>query len=455
MSQKVILSEQTISLFSGEENKYFCDNIDIIKSNPRDHQKCNEALKTINGILSRCFNIKVSSTILDTRYDNDFFGVNIYPEYKDMRRLIDIICNDYSENEIVVDEVIYEKPIDAVKAVWRDIHEWHMDLDAKLFYDLSHRFNPKEIVALILYQIEQTVFSYDTPINVYRGIKFIMLNSSYTTQALSRATICRNFYIIPFIQACGFVNFRSVVCADSIINQSESLLNDYNGFLNKVVTFYSSSLIDRPENELRDKISYILNWVFESINDLKHQMFILKKHLKEQIVAEKSFYVKNLLTSIYKQFASNDINSVTTESFMPVTEERKVLNEKMELARIEKIFKPIIESAESNMLDKNGKCKRVTDENIDILRLEIGKIENIDDKIYYMEKVYDYLNIVNYSLDLLTDKDSRHRVRDSKDKLEKQKEALMKIREAIINKQVGVERYGLFMKTRVPEGYEG
>lgn len=467
MSHKVILTEQTLSLLSGDENKYLCDNIDIIKDNPINIRACDDALATVNKIISRCFNIKVTSSILDTTGDNDFFGINVYPEYKEMRRIIDIICDDFSNDEISVDGVIYERPVDAVNAVWRNIREWHIDYDSKLFYDLSHRFTPKEIVSLIVYQIEQTVMSFYIPQTVYRSIKYMMLNSSYGTQSISRSTLCRNFYIIPFIQACSFVNFKSKLDEDSMITESEELVKHYCSFLNKVVTSYSSSLIDKTDKEFKDKISYILSWVFEAIADLKYQMFMLKKQLKEQIVAEKSFYVKNLLITIYRQFAAHEITDITTESvsiplnntvrpsYGNMSDERIALDEKYAMTKFCKKLQAVAEEAQSQLLDKLGRCKKVSQEEIDILRLEVDKIRSVDDKIYYMEKVYDKLSIVNYALTLIGDKDTKGKVKDSKEKLEKQRDALMEIREMIIAKRIAPERYGLFVKTQVPEEYQG
>lgn len=442
---------------NGEEYKYFCDNIDIIKDSPSSTVACNDALRAISHILGRCFNIEVTLTILDTRLDNEFFGVNMYPDYQRMRELIDIICNDTNEEDIIIKGQSYARPIDAIDAVWRDIDKWHIDLDAKLFYDLSHRFNPKEIVALIISRVENTIFSFDIPRTVYRSIRYMMLNSSYSTQALSRSTLCRNFYIIPFIQACGFVNYKMELDEASLLRQNERFVIIYNEALTKIVTGYTSSIIDRKPSELKDKITYILGWVFEAVTDLKYQMSILKKHLEEQINAEKSFYVKNLLITIYRQFAGHDIHEITSEAFVPVvdTPELKKLNEAYSMRKFTDEAKAILENSQSQLLDKLGRCKRVTQEEIDILRLEIDKIQSVDDKIYYMEKVYDKLAIVEYALTLIGEKDTKGKVRDTKDKLLKQREMLMEIRQAIIAKTIAPERYGLFVKTSMPEGYEG
>ena len=449
-------SIEALTPVTGAEYKYLCENIDIIKENKTNTYVINNALKSIGNILSRCFDMKVTTTILDTLSDNEFTAISIYPEFKDIRTIVGITCGDM--DPIVVDGNEYESPREAIKQVWMNNNDWHIDFDGKIFYDLSHRFTTREIAALLIYQIENTVFCTYKVETVYRCIKHMILNIDYRTNCIAKSSLCRNFFIIPFIQACGFVNFRSELEDESLFNKVESLHRDYLSALTKITTYYSSSLINKPSYELKDRVSYILTWVFEAINDLKYSMLILKKSLKEQIAAEKSFYVKNLLVTIFNQFEFNDFSDVVAESTTMrfANQVPKEAIEAMEMQKLTKYWnslQAVGESAESKLLDNLGRCKRVTQEEIDVLRLEVEKIECVDDKIYYMEKVYDKLAIIDNALSLIGDNDTKGMVRDTKARLLKQKEQLMMIRDIIINKKISPERYGLFIK--YPAGYEG
>jgi hypothetical protein len=181
-------------------------------------------------------------------------------------------------------------------------------------------------------------------------------------------------------------------------------------------------------------------------------MEFLKRTLGEQINAEKSYYVKNVLVSILRQFSSTDPNAVE-ESYAPSTPESRAIKEAMFMDVVVKEMNEVAHQDEQKLLDKLGRCKRVTQEEIDVLRLEIEKIQSVDDKIYYMEKVYDKLHIVDYALTLIGDNDTKGKVRDSKQKLLKQKEQLLEIRDLIVARRISPERYGLFVK--YPAGYEG
>ena len=449
-------SIEALTPMIGAEHKYLCENIDIIKENRTNQIVINNALKAIGNVLSRCYDIKVTFSVLDTLNDADFFGMNVYPEFKDMRTVVGITCGDL--DPIVIDGIEYTSPKEAIKKVWSNNSDWHIDFDGKIFYDLSHRFTAREIVALLIYKIESTIFCTYRVETIYKCIKHMLLNIDYRTNCIAKSSLCRNFFIIPFIQACSFVNFISEIDEDSIMTRCEPLAKDYLTALTKITTYYSSGLIDRPSYELKHSIAYIINWVFESINDLKHSMLILKKALKEQIVAEKSYYVKNLLVTIFNQFAYYDFADVVSESselvgVKQVPQSAIQIREDQKLLTYWNQLQAVGESADTKLLDNLGRCKRVTQEEIDVLRLEVQKIESVDDKIYYMEKVYDKLAIVDNALSIIGDREAKGLVRDSKDKLLKQKEQLMSIREMIINKKITPERYGLFIK--YPAGYEG
>ena len=148
---------------------------------------------------------------------------------------------------------------------------------------------------MMLYKIEQTVFSCENVMIVYKSIRHITLNVDHRTAAISKSVRCRNFFMIPILQSCDFTNFKSELPLESIFEVSGELKKDYMAFLTKVATEYSSSIINRPSYELKQDITTIMTWVMEAINDLKYTMELLKKILDRQIIAEKSYYVNGFL----------------------------------------------------------------------------------------------------------------------------------------------------------------
>ena len=452
MSKFMLSDIRMLTPGTGEEHRYLCECIDTIKSNRTNVAVLNEQLDAIGRILSRCFDMNIGISILDTVSDDEFFGLNIYPSLDTARSIVDVACDTVSSDNIVYNGVNYDHPSDVVKAIWQNNRDWNIDFDGKVFFSYSQMLTPREIVAMMLYKIEQTVFCCENVMLVYKSIRHITLNVDRRTSSIAKSVRCRNFFMIPILQSCGFTNFKSELPLESIFEASSELKKDYLAFLTKVATQYSSSLINRPSYELKQDITTIMTWVLEAVNDLKYTMERLKKILDGQIIAEKSYFVKSVLVAIYSQFTTKEPNTVE-ESYAPMTPERRALEEAVLRDKIVKEFDEAVHADEQKLLDKLGRCKRITQEDIDILRLEVEKINSVDDKMYYMEKVYDKLNIVEYALALIGDRDMKGKVRDSKAILLKQREQLLQIRDVIINKRIAPERYGLFVK--YPAGYEG
>ena len=450
MSEHVISDIQALAPLTGDDNKFLCQYFDTIKDNQTDVRSLNEALKGIGRILKRCFDMDCDFTILDTRLDNDFFGFHIYPALNTLSSIVGIMNMD---NKDLSERFALDRG-NKIRENWRQNTQWHIDLDAKLFFAPSIRFTPREIVALLIYEIEKRVFSFDTVISVYNTLATLLYKLDYRTKAIICAPAAQAFLVIPFLQACGYTSYTSTPNSESLLSLLPELGNDYRTAITKIATRYSSGLIDPLASELNQKLSYTFSWMSEGLVGLKYTLHDVKKALEDAILAEKSYYVKNALVSIYNCFCYYDKTGIIAEAHLPQVPPLYLeVQDKSKMKKFQAKLQYAAEAAESQLLDSLGRCKKVTQEEIDVLRIEIEKIETVDDKIYLLEKVYNKLAIVNNALDLIGDKDTKGRVRDSKEKLLKQKEDLLEIRELVMAKKITPEHYGLYIK--YPAGYEG
>ena len=115
----------------------------------------------------------------------------------------------------------------------------------------------------------------------------------------------------------------------------------------------------------------------------------------------------------------------------------------------------IAKEAFMDFFDNFGKLKKITQQEIDVLKIETSKIDSIDDKIYILDSVYKKLNIIDNALQILDSKDKEmvSKVTVSKTTLDNQRKQLLDIRDSILNKNIVEKSYGLFVK--YPKGYEG
>ena len=432
-------------LFPGQdeyEYLYNCiENIRIAKNS----NEINRELDTIKRIFSRTLDMDCTFTILDTSRDVYFFGLNVFPDTSVCLQLVDLILDSDSRN------------LDQVKIVWNANKKWHIDFDIKLFKEVSKSLTTHQIISLILFKIEHTCFNTDIIELIYRTIRRGLLQLPYIANKIVKASICRNLYIIPFIRACSYTNFLTEVPEYSLLRSCESIHNIYKDTLMRLIKYYGTTdLIDRNPIELVYNLQYNLEWIFEALNDLKYRMGLLKKNIKEQILAEKSVHVKNLLVSIYKTFASYDNPSLVNEATYKgnnVSPKMLEMQDKLVMERFVKRLTAVKENHSNDFIDSLGRAKKISQQDIDVLRVECESINSIDDKTYYLHRCYKLMSVVDNSLSLLEDKELAKKVTQPKNVLVRQKEQLMNIRNHIINAPLTVKKYGVFIE--YPEHYKG
>lgn len=93
---------------------------------------------------------------------------------------------------------------------------------------------------------------------------------------------------------------------------------------------------------------------------------------------------------------------------------------------------------------------KVTQKDIDLIRVEAEAISSTDDKYYLMERLHKYIEVIDEELELLEDSDKQNRKRDKLSELQKYAQD---VRKYIIGRPVGPKRYGLFIE--YTEGYDG
>lgn len=96
-----------------------------------------------------------------------------------------------------------------------------------------------------------------------------------------------------------------------------------------------------------------------------------------------------------------------------------------------------------------GKIK-VTQKDIDLIRVEAEAISSTDDKYYLIERLHKYIEAIDEQLEQSEGITEQNR---KKDKMLELQEYAQEVRKYIMNRPVGPKRYGLFVE--YPEGYDG
>lgn len=426
-----------------DDFKYLVNDIgEVINSSDTD--KMNVSLERISRILKRLFCIDADISIIDQEAA-PFFGVSVYPDFTGIQKIVEEIMTNQSSD--VID-------------TWSSTTKWVIELDSKLMFNKTNSFSREEIAILLFYRIEQTLFNYRLPEQITEIIRVSLTSLDYRNNAIVRSKVCRFLYMIPFMIACGYVNYPQYPGEESMITKGNTVAMDiYSSAWRRILTNYGMmNLLDRDEKELYGTIQYVLNWIYESVNDMKYSTRTLRHNLQKYIAAVGSNYVGFILKKIFVKFTtvSNKIavlesNTVSTTK----TKKSEILYEKLIDEHWSNVYRYISEAKEitEDFIDKNGMVRKVDDREIDIIRIRIDNIESTDDKIYLIERIYKFASIVDYSLELLSDPTMNHRVRMSKSSLLRQKSDLDNLRKLVVSIKIPEKRYGVFIK--YPIGYKG
>ena len=94
---------------------------------------------------------------------------------------------------------------------------------------------------------------------------------------------------------------------------------------------------------------------------------------------------------------------------------------------------------------------KVTQKDLDLIRVEAEDVTTIDDKYFLMEKLHKYIEVLDAQVDAL-EYDNSVSAREREKLLSLQRYS-QEIRQFIMGRPIGPRRFGLFVE--YPEGYEG
>jgi hypothetical protein len=437
----------------GEEFKELANAFEVLRSNKADKENIHNACADIAKSLRVSFGIEVTISVVSSVDSLGFYGFNVFPSIECATKIVDTIM---------------QKDIQSVRPIWQKNKNWHIDIDGRLLYDMSNKLTPMELATLLLYYIDQVIFDYDTPIRIAYTIMKYWTKMNFVSGYIAASERLKSIYIIPFMVGCasssivfGDVKRLELIRKNSIIGANVHSFERYKSAASKIFqTYGNAEIVDQSIFAIERKIVSVLNWIYEGLGDLRYSSMRLKENMLRHLTACRSPFIR----IIFKRFIlglSNvggapkvDVNGKPIhESWNPpVNPELQKLGEKM----TDDYWKNYIATQEANVqhdfMDKYGNCKKVTREDLDMVRVEAENIGSVDDKIYLLERLYKHIGAIETALDLLKTKDAK-KVKQTKNELEFLQTYAQDIRQYIIRFKLQPEKYGLYIK--YPAGYEG
>lgn len=404
-----------------------------------------ENLKKISLALNRLFDIKCSLYIVDNK-TNTFFGMNVFPSVSTMDLMVDSIINNQST-------------LNDILKIWEKNDTWTIEIDSILLYDININTNPQELTAVLLHEIGHVVYTNTIPQRLHKIIKFKILKMNYQMKQLISTEKIRKLFNIAIIESCSSKNYNYIDNNTEKIADKFVLRYGYGeeleSFINKLIKSQGSSLVNRTDKEIENDINIVVNWTVLNLKELEFRKKSLRNALKVEMLKNPSMLTKKVIQDIFNSFfgESND------KYRMLLSEQAGYDNDTYEELRsyqlLDEFVARVLTEASNSIFDKNGKLKKITQNDIDILSVESERIDNVDDKIYLLDKLYSQLELVNMGIDYIesNEKDLNVKVTQSKRTLIDMREQLEELRKNILAKKIIEKEYGVLV--RYPKGYEG
>ena len=402
-----------------------------------------ENLKRIERILNRIFDIDFVVSISENN-TKEFFGMNIYPDVTTLDLFVESILADNSDTETIL-------------KIWQESKRWYLEIDSLLLYDNTLNANPAEMVAISLHEVGHIIYSNTVPQRVNKILRYKLMKLNYQMRQLVSNEKIRKLFNIAVVESCCSKNFTYINTKKERIADKFVLNYGYgenlNEFIDKLIRTNGNSLVNRSKNEMEQDITSIVNWSVNNIKELEFRKSNLRKALKVEIVKSPSEFVKHVVQDIYTSFfgeSTDKYRELLSEQY--TGQSRDLYSELQAEQRLMEHCKRITQEAFSNLFNNVGKVKKVSQTDIDIIRVEIDKIETNDDKIYLLDRVYIQLELVNAALDMLK-MGKEKKVQQPKSQLLAMEKQLNEMREEILAVKIIDKEYGVFI--RYPKGYQG
>jgi len=406
-----------------EDFKY----IEELFKNIKMKRNVDRSLEALSRVIKRNFDIELHISIVDNK-TNEFFGMCIYPDKSTVDKLIENIVTEANK-------------IDEILSLWHQTKIWYLEIDSILLYDRNINTNPAELTAVLLHEIGHIIGSNKVPSRLYRIVRYELMKLDYDVKQLIKNPAIRTLFGLSIIEACASKNFK-IVETDSEIAADKFVIkmgyrDELNQLFGKLLKSQGNRKMNRTEKDMDKDVKMIVTWTIDNITELKYRKKKLENNLNTLLFRNPSQYVKHLIEDIKEKIFGNE-----EEQYKKAVIEQYFFKE----------YDRILTESIKNLFDKRGKIKKISQADIDILSIEVERIENHDDRIYVLDLIYDKLDIVNTALDLIESGD-KDKVQQSKQSLMDFKKQLEDMRREVLKIKIQEKQYGLFIK--YPKGYEG
>lgn len=370
--------------------------------------------------------------------NEDPFIMAIYPDLEEL---------DIKSKSLI--ELMNEGKTQEFLKEWAEIKKWAVEIDSRILT----KGNPlcvddgRQFVAIMCHELGHALGG--NPLKLIENYIYQQkVSNKIGDMIISKNPMIRKFALPMFVHTLQF----KIILKHGASNLKEEIRADHyipNEYREDFISYIEHHILPNPAvsqivvsgKEFDNEQTVSIKFSKEVIGMMKHRRDVLKNSIKAQYDKGNSEYMKNMVTKIGKSSMGYD----------PETGETNAVFEGSMLRCLEMDVQEYTTSAQS-MLE----AASVTARDISILQVQAEDINTVDQKLFVVHTIYDYLEILQTQREKLLKKSSNPELLLQKGcPQDAQIKALNDILDKVMKKDVSNvgDRYGIFVK--YPKGYEG
>ena len=389
---------------------------------------------------------------------NEYMGISVYPDQSDLNNVFANL-DETSSTKFNTNWLI-------------DIKKYIIEIDKNVFDKTVISFNNKEFTAMLLHELSHVAFSNKKSEIIYNSYKINRATLKFGEKNAVRASQ-RIMYAIPALIACGMHtltvgrngNAEEYIC-DQIFGIDSYKIHLHNA-LDKIIKAYGNTIVSNSKMS-EQKIDNVMKWCNCNISELSTRRRLIKDDITYQSASTHSRSIRRAYLNVMARLGIGMADKYThmqvaTESVFDKIDSGELKLSGLlqsytiidtDLTSVRALENVINTSLRQDIVTESFKSKKPpklpSDYDIDIISVEIDKIENHYDRMYVLDLIY---NKIDQITEFIEYSEATGTYNKYKFKCESQLKALEKLRLAVLDKRT--VKNDLRFIVNYPKGYEG
>lgn len=396
------------------------------------------ALRTIQLVLSNCFDKDIRVTIIKPKRNAPFYMMSIFPNESTLDKLVQSILDEESDKML--------------KKIWDENSVWTIEIDNRLLTGSFIDVSSKELTALILHECGHVIYSNSIPQRMTKVMRYEYAKANIGTKNVLKNGMFKKILQIPILKACIFENYKTdankkkELKAD-IFAVKMGYGDELDSVLDKIIAKSSTNKstathIDQSSSDVYDAMKSDTLFSINLVEDLKDRKAnITKAKYHKMLLDLPSEYTEKILSKLETGLFKGDGSKPAGVVESAIMDAAQYYYESAYTTEAFGLFKK--------------KLERIDPATVDYVAVRKDDMKSNDDKLMLVTYIYGKLDLIDYYLDIMDNPKyaKRYIFSNSRNELIRMRDQLEKLKTQILEYRIPEVHYGV--QIMYPDGYTG